>query len=266
MRLPLTILFLALIPAWLPARMDVKANLASDTFLKYESIRFQITVTNTSRVPVRFGGTAPNSKLRLNVSDTQGRLMNKTKLALFPTPWTILPGETASRDFDLLRLFEIRRVGSYRLKTVVQFPDEVTLQDKTRLFNVVSGVEVSEMKIKSKDRTFTLLSLNRNRRDEVLMRISSHDETKVLQTYFLGPYLKFYTPTFQEGRNGQVAVLHHASPTEIVFTLFKTNGDPVKKQTLPTTASDPVRLVEDPELGFVVRGVESTTMEDDEEQ
>jgi hypothetical protein len=56
------------------------------------------------------------------------------------------------------------------------------------------------------------------------------------------------------GRNGQVAILHRSSPRQLIFSLFKTDGSPIKRETLPTTTSDRVRLVEDPEDGFVVRG------------
>jgi len=255
----------ALFPTLLQARITVRAELVSDTYLQYESIRFQVKVINESGSLLTFGGASPNSRLHLKVTDTEGDLIPRTGRPFFNESWTVAPGQTAMRTFSLPRLFKIQEVGSYRLDTIVRFPDDTALKDKTRLFSVVSGIQVAEQKVKAKDRTFTLLSVNRNRREEILMRISNHEETKVMGTYFLGPYLKFYTPTFQVGRNDQVAVLHHASPTEIVFSLFKTNGEPVRKRTLPTTAADPVRLVEDEELGFVVRGVETTSMEDEEE-
>ncbi len=255
-----------LIPALLPARITARAGLLSDTFLQYEPVRFQVTIKNDTRMPITFGGPGANSTVSMRVMDTEGDLISRTGQQYFDEPWTIGPKETATKTFNLGRLFRIQASGNYRLETVGRFPDDVALEDKVRLFRIVSGVEVDERKVKRKDRTFTLVSLNRNRREELMMRISNHNETKVYQTYFLGPYLKFYRPTFEVGTKEEVAVLHHASPTEIVFSLFKTSGQPVRKRTLPTTASDPVRLVEDEELGFVVRGVQTTSMEEEEEE
>ena len=184
-----------------------------------------------------------------------------TDLPLFETLWRVEPGETASRDFNLLRLFQIRQVGDYRLTTRVHLPDE-SLVDQPKLFEVSEGQTLREIKSRKEDRAFRLIQFNRNDRDELLLQVTTHKGTRVLQTYFLGKHLRFYEPEFRKGLDGSIAVLHRMEPEELSFATFRPDGLPLNRRTLNIRMNESVVLEEDAELGFVVRGDSEVKLED----
>jgi hypothetical protein len=235
------------------ARVTVESTWPTRTFLQYEQVRVRITIFNESQQELVFGGAGSNADILFQIRDLQNRIAAKKDLPLFEEVWRIPVGKKASRDFPLSRLYEMRALGNYRVDTTIILPNQ-SLKDKTKLIEVKKGVVLETHKNKKTDRSFHLVSLNRDGQNELLLQILNHDETKILQTYFLGRHLKFYAPTFKVSREGDLAILHYISPQQMMFAQFKADGSPISKETLAATPTEDFRLVEIPESGFVVRG------------
>lgn len=243
------------------ARVTVRADLPSETFLLYEPVRLRITIHNESNERLVLGDAAANARLLLRVENVRNQVVARTDSPLFDEPWRIAPGEESSRVFNLTRLYSLRKSGDYRLRTSMQLPEE-SMKDRLRLFEISTGTRLQEIKTRSEDRRFELFLLNRNDQNQLLLRVSDYDGARVMRTYFLGRYLRFYSPDFQKAKDGSLAILHYERPNRLLFSRFTADGSPISKQTLNVKANERVTLREDDEEGFVVRGGGGEPLED----
>lgn len=243
------------------ARVNVKAELTAKTFLLYEPIRLRITIENESNDELQLGGTTANSRFFFQVTNVRNQMIPRTEMPLLEEAWRIPPGATDSRTFNLTRLFALRRKGDYRLITSIQLPEE-SKKDRPKLFEISEGTRLQEVKNRSEDRAFELFLLNRNDQNQLLLRVSDYAGSRVIRTYFLGRYLRFYPPEFKKARDGSLAVLHYEQPERLLFSRFHADGSPIAKQTLNVKSNERVRLEENGEDGFVVRGAGGEPLED----
>ncbi len=235
------------------AQVDVKTSLVQDRFLLFEGIPLQLEITNNGDDPVILGGADPTAMLHIRVRTTRRDLIPRTDQPLFPEVWIIDPGETETRVFDLVQLFRIRHAMSFRAQVNVEVDEEV-LNGPALLFDVSEGISLERIRKKKTDRTFELFSLNRNGRDEVLLRVSDWKEDSTLATYFLGRQLRFYPPRMKMGQDGAVTTLQYDSPNRVVVCRFAPDGSPIVKEVYQASAGVPVRLQETRDGKFVVDG------------
>lgn len=255
MKFALFLLFSPLTP-WMAAvaTLDVSSSIPAETFLVYETVPLQLRITNRGPDPVQFGGEETDGMIRLKVTDLRGRIIPRTDKPLLAEPWVILPGETSEHEFNLARLFSIRKAESYRCVPAVVLPDLATYEGKPVMFELRRGTEFGEVKRRRTDRVFTLVGVNRNRRDELLLQVSNYGQTMQLATYFLERHLRLYPPHILMNNAGEVGTLHYASPYQLVLCHFKADGTPVNRRFYKAMPGVPVRLHENPEGGFRVEG------------
>lgn len=253
MKYRLISLFSFMVAGWLPAQVDVSASLPSSTFLRYEGIPLRIEITNRSGEEIRMGANETKDILLLRVRDLENRVMPRTGQPMLSEPWIIPDGETAVRTFDLVQLFRITFSQSYRCLQDVELGGEAYVGNPL-MFDVVNGLQEEKIKRRRADRIFTLLSLQRNGRDELMLRVTDFGNTTVLATYYLERHLKFYDPFMKVNKKGEIATLHYVSPNRVVMCQFNADGSPIKRTYYQATPGVPVRLYEHSTSGFVVNG------------
>ncbi|MEX2606444.1 MAG: hypothetical protein WD708_03790 [Kiritimatiellia bacterium] len=237
------------------ADVSITATLPAKTFLLYEGIPLRMEITNRTGEELRFGEEDARDVILLRMRDTRNGVIPTTQTPVLLEPWIIPDGETSVRTFDLLQLFLVTRAQSYRCLQDVKVGDEM-YTGKPLMFDVITGIEHRSVRRRKTDRVFTLYGLNRNNRDELMMRVTNYKETMNLATYFLERHLRHYPPYISMNKEGGVATLHYVRPNMAVLCQFEPDGTPVGRTYYQVTPGTPIRLMEHPESGFLVQGAE----------
>ncbi len=252
------LLFVCALTAFLPclrAQYEVGTSLSAKSFLLFEGIPVRVEITNRSAQPLHIGGRDPEGIVRLSVRNTRNEVIPRTRQPLLPDAWVIPPGATDSREFDLVQLFQIRRADSYRASVVVEI-DLDAFTSAPMLFDVTNGTLFEKVVRRRTDRTFSLLGINRNGRDELMLRVSDAAEDTPLATYFLERHLRFYPPQMRADERGRIGIFHYSSPSQAVLCTFEPDGTPIRRDYYRVFAGRPAELRIHPETGFAVDGAE----------
>lgn len=240
---------------WVSANVGITASLPANSFLLYEGIPLRMEITNRTGEELRFGVEGSPDVILLRMRDTRNGVIPSTGKPVLSEPWIIPDGETSVRTFDLLQLFSLTRAQSFRCLQDVRVGEDV-YSGKPLMFDVVTGIEHRSVNRRKSDREFTLFGLNRNNRDELMLRVTNHSKTMHLATYFLERHLRHYPPYIQMNKKGEVATLHYVRPNMAVLCQFEADGTPVGRTYFRVTPGNPIRLQEHPEEGFMVMGAE----------
>ncbi|WFB35073.1 hypothetical protein P3T73_12975 [Kiritimatiellota bacterium B12222] len=235
------------------AQVEISTSLGASTYLKYEGIPLRVEITNNSGEVIRLGTEDTEDLLILRLRTLENRVVPRTKVPFFEIPWVIPPGETSVRTFDLMQLFMVTQAMSYRCLQDVKVVGE-NFQGAPLLFDVSNGVLEDSVKRRKNDRVFEMISIHRNGRDEIMMRVTNYNNTMVLATYYLERYLKFYDPFIKMNSVGEVATLHYVSPQQVVLCKFQADGIPVGRTYYQASPGVPIRLRDNGEAGFMVEG------------
>lgn len=235
------------------AQVEVSTSLPTTTFLKYEGIPLRMVITNNSGETIRLGDEDAEDMLILRVRDLDNRVLPRTKNKILPEPWIIKDGETSVRTFDLVQLFTLSYVMSYRCLQDVKL-GEITYTGSPLMFEVVRGLQEEKLKRRKEDRVYTLLGIHRNGHDELMLRVTNYKNTMVLATYYLERHLKFYDPFMEINKEGILATLQYISPNRVVMCRFNPDGTPIGRTYYSASPGVPIRLVDHPQNGFMVQG------------
>jgi hypothetical protein len=255
-------LFFVSLSSLLQADVGITASLPAKTFLLYEGVPLRMEITNRTGEDIRFGVEDTEDLIYLRMRDTRNGVIPTTGKPVLSEPWIIPHGETSVRTFDLLQLFMITRAQSFRCLQSVQVEGE-GYSGKPLMFDVVTGTEFRDVKRRKTDRVFTLHGLNRNNRDELMLRVTNYQGTMNLATYYLERHLRHYPPYIRMNNDGQVGTLHYVRPNMAVLCQFEADGTPIGRTYYQVTPGNPIRLQDHPENGFSVMGAVQLDMESD---
>lgn len=236
------------------ADLQVNTQMSHQTFLRYESIPVRVNVRNRTGDTLQFGGVEANAFLRVVVTDTQMRIVHRTETPVFPRMWLAPDGLTSTLELELTELFDLRESGSYRCEIAVVF-DREQWNTPVQQFEIRNGTRQGRLRVRNTDRTFTLLTLNRGRRQDLMMRVSDYREDQIIGTYELERVLLFLPPEMRMDDNGVIHVLFYKFNDLMVYCRFQPDGTPIIREYLRPVRSRP-RLVEHPDMGFWVPAAE----------
>jgi len=250
-----TLLLLCLISfqSVLQATIHITSTLPAETFLQYESIPVQIQITNRTGEDIVLREDDPENQVLLRVRDMQDGLIPRRNVPLLEEPWVIPDGESSERTFDLMQLYHVSAARSYRGLRDIVVQGEV-FKGRPILFRVVPGTEMRSVRRRNTDRVFTLYAVNRNNRDDLMLRVMNYNRTMNYATYYLERFMRHYPPHIRMGSSGEVTTLHYARPNVVVVCRFEPDGRALGRSYYQATPGTAVRLVESPDGGFEVIG------------
>lgn len=250
---PLNLLLLCLglsLSAVSRGQINVSLEFPNRTFLLYESVPLRLSIQNLSGEGIQLGGDAADARLRLVVRNLSNQIIARTDVPLFATPWLVPDGIRSSRTFDLTELFLIRSAESYRVE-IALIAQEDTWPLPPVLFNVVTGTNHGTIRRRNVDRTFTLLSVNRNNRNDLMLRVSDFQDRRVIATYFLEHAMLFFPPEMRVDPRGSLHILFYKFADLMVYCRFQPDGTPIIREYLAPGNRRPT-LVPHDEFGFWV--------------
>ncbi len=206
------------------AEVVLELRLKNTIVLHMEAIEAELTVRNDSGEVLVLGGGEKSVPLFFDIETDPTVLARRTDEPLLKEPVEILAGQTVRLNFDLLRLYEIRKIGNYKMKAAIELHGE-NLNSNRVFLDVVPGLDVGTVRIRppgttDKRITYALRTLLRDRREHLLVRVDDEAEELCYGVFDLGGVMKNFRPQVKADADGYVHLLHQAAPTRFMHTVF----------------------------------------------
>jgi hypothetical protein len=242
------------------AQISVRSSLPEKSFLLFDNIPLRLEITNSSGEAIVLSEEDAENHVMLRVRNVDNQVIPRTDLPILKEPWVIPNGVTSAREFDLVRLFRIRRARSFRgLQHVVVDGD--VYEGPTLIFDVREGIKVDEIVRKKEDRIFTLMGMTQGGGDVLLLRVTNRDRTMTLGTFFLERHLRFYPPFMKVNAEGEIGILHYVGPSQAVLSTFSPDGSQGKREYYQVSPGVPIRLHAGESSSFIVEGATKASTE-----
>ena len=260
--------WLAWLVAWVAvpaveAQVQVELRLANETVLLYESIPVEIRLRNVSGRTLTLGEN-PDAKagwLSFFITDENGRVVDSVATLPAGDPVVLHPGESARRELDLLHLYELRSVGTYRIRATVTVAGTRSQSSSTRLI-ILAGNEVARQTVGVKgaagameERTYTLVVYRGPAGYRIFVRVADEQAGMVYAMLPLGDYVPLGEPMLATDALGRLHVLIRGGSRGFQYRAIDPAGKIVDQAIYSDLQSSP-RLVEDPAGMVRVRGGE----------
>ena len=223
---------IAALPA--AAQIDMQCKLENGRTVLFEPIVVSLDIVNNTGDILDFSGAIPNAHLAFDVEQSPGVDVPPTEVPLFAQPVTIKPGDTFSGKVNLQAAYKITDTGPYTVTTRVEWGGKVFISPKLFL-DVLPGLEIAKLSAGIPEdpnavRNYTLRTLNRDRSEEVFLRISDEEKGVCYGVFDLGTIVRMFEPKLQVDEVGNIHVLHQSGPWQFTHSVFTPHGDPVAQE------------------------------------
>jgi hypothetical protein len=230
---------IAVVPAL--AQIDMKCRLQNSRTVLYEPAVVSLDIINNTGELLDFSGAIPNAHLAFDLEESPGVLVPPTGVPLFGRAVTIKPGDTFSGKVNLQATYKITKTGPYVISTRVEWGGKVFISPKL-FWDVLPGLEISKLvagipEDSSAVRSYTLRTLNRDRKEVVFLRINDDDRSMCYGVFELGAIVRLFEPKLQTDEIGNIHVLHQSGPWQFTHSVFTPYGDPVVQEVYSADGS-----------------------------
>jgi hypothetical protein len=258
-------------PVVLFAQLAMKLELNRKNYLRYEVIYAKVFLRNLSGHPLVFGNN-PNLKgrLRFDIETPSGRKTSLLAEKYLPLLGRVIPpGKTESLVVPLSKMYNLRTVGKYKVKAVIehiQLPD--SYQSNSLNFNITSGIKIWDSIVgvptvdkledgkKIKKRTYELLSFF-DGIDSVYCLLVE-DDKYIYGVARIGYDIGNSKPECEIDRFSKIHILVQSSPDIYTYYVYDTDCHLDLKEVYKRDKAVPC-LVRDTDSGriFVAGGVKA---------
>ncbi len=230
MRIPILALTVAGLAPAVVAQVEMRLKLAHPTVLHMESILATLVVENGAAEELAIGETNGNTRLFFDIEAAPGRLVPRTAEPMFRRIAVVPPFKSATLEFDLLSLYEIRSPGAYTVQARLHGPAGLLTSGRLYL-DVVPGLQVARVAqaVPGGPRfTYQLRTLGRNRQEHLFLRVDDEAQSLCHGVFDLGTYIRLFSPLLKVDAARRVHVLHQSAPTRFTHSVFEADGAPVR--------------------------------------
>lgn len=216
------------------ATLRVQALMSQLEFVRGEPILLEGKIVNQGVGPYIVDDYGPylQNTVKVYLRDAaNGRLldMRRGAPASLVRSLTVRPGETGSFSVDLRQAYDLSRTGRYHAEVFVYRGSEVALS-RALSFSVVDGIEIaSAVRALARDQRrplrFSLLYLDRNKRQELFLRVTESSPPAVVAFVSLGSIVRVAEPTLAFGPDDVVTVVQQVSRDRYARTRIDFSGE-----------------------------------------
>jgi hypothetical protein len=222
----------AVLPA--AAQIDMQCRLENGRTLLFEQVVMKLDIINNTGDILDFSGAIPNAHLAFDIEQSPGVSVRPTGAPLFAQSVTVKSGDTFSGKVNLQDAYRITETGPYTITARVEWGGKVFVSPKLFL-DVLPGLEIAKLvsgipEDPNAMRTYTLRTLNRDRREVAFLRINDEDKGMCYGVFELGAIVRMFAPKLQVDEIGNVHVLHQSGPWQFTHSVFTPHGDPVAQE------------------------------------
>ncbi len=254
----------ALLPALAPAQIagaaaekrlgPVSVGLALDasSYVLGENINVRVLVRNNTPQPLTLGkGDQPSGVFEVTrANDTQRRNLARDPRGCLPRPLTLKPGEERVFDLNLTVAANLREQGKYFV-AFGAIVNGIRYDTQLKAIDIVPGGVILEgtqlfANDPKRQRHLTLVRWPRGHIDRLFLRVEDTPDGRRFPTVMLGAYLPLVKPKLNIAPNGEIVLLHRATPDYYVRNVFwSLPGEFVRRSTqdlLDPATADAARL------------------------
>jgi len=209
------------IAAHASAQVEVKLQMARNTFLAGEPVEVVVSITNQSGQDLTLQGSNRLGWIDFTVSGA-----NRSGVPMSPVGQTAfgavkIPfGQTMSRKFDLAQIYPLKEMGNYSVYGVVRLPGQSTdgFISNRLLFNINTARAYWSQRVglpgkAGQTREFRVLNFSGGRKTVLYAQVVDMKTGSPMQTHSLGEYLSFRKPAVTLDNRQVMHVLYLVGPT-----------------------------------------------------
>lgn len=206
--------------------VSVGLALENTSYILGEDIPVRVLVKNNTTDDLTLGiGETPSGLFVVsNTNDPQRRNLAKDPKGCLPKPLTLKPNEERVFDLNLTQAVTLSESGKYFVAFGVVVKG-MRYETKVKAIDIVPGTIVAEgiqlfKKNPNLQRHFTLVRWPRDHVDRLFLRMEDTPSREFYPTVMLGAYLPLVKPRMNIAQNGEVTILHRATPDYYVRNVF----------------------------------------------
>ncbi len=254
--------------------ITAQLQLTQDQFLPDEDLQLKVRITNRSGQPVSFG--RDNNWITFNIMGEKNYLVPKISEMPVIGEFTLLSGQTGTRELNPTPFFDFRRPGHYRIGATIKIPHwNIEIPCKSASFTVANGVPWHGLanlqfgvppppgvsNALPEIRNYSLIKVAYLDQLRLYFRLTDNDG-RTLKVFPLSGMLSFSEPEAQMDRSNNLHVLMQTGARSFTYSLVSPEGRLMARQTFDYSATRPV-LRADGDGGVFVGGGQRRLAESD---
>lgn len=197
------------------------------TYIVGEEIPIHVMIRNNTpfEIVLGRGGTPPaDFEVYQYHSDSAFPLRtDRTKIGL-PVPLKLAPNQTRNFTLKISNAVEMQKEGTY-VVTFGAIYNGIRYDTESKLIHVIPGIVVSQglqlfKNDPTRQRQIFLVRSSREQTERLFLRVEDRPDGRFFPTVMLGAYLPLVEPRMNIADNGEVVVLHRATPEYFVRNVF----------------------------------------------
>ncbi|MFA5042385.1 MAG: hypothetical protein WC381_02035 [Kiritimatiellia bacterium] len=218
---------LVALPAWVAAQIAVTLTLPSAKALLYEDVAAAVVIQNNSGQMLTLDSTRGPVRFWLDVEHDDDRSVPRRDDTPLLSNVAIMPGETRTFEFNVPRLYALRRLGLYKIRAGVELNGVHYVSPEATL-EVVRGFECQRLTAgvpgdAQAVRTYILYYFQKDGVENIYLRIEDADKT-VYGLFNLGRVVRVRPIEIKVDEAGNVHVLFQTMGMGFVHTAFTPFG------------------------------------------
>ena len=250
--IPLFMCGLLLWPLTVRAQLAVQLSMERETYLLYESMPVAVTIRNVSGRPVKLEDEGERSWLRFSITNPSMSLVPAVGRPAGEQTLTIEPGQTVQRRIDLVPMYELRAVGTFRVQVVLE-SGSVHAVSAPLQFQIVGGREIWTRTCglpprgTSPDeyRTYAAILKRDGQYDVLYISVRDEAHEMVYGVMPLGTYVSVGKPDGQTDKAGNLYFLFRSGPRSFNFAKVEPTGKVADRAVYSNVLSEPKLVVTD---------------------
>ncbi|QJE97028.1 hypothetical protein [Luteolibacter luteus] len=203
------------------AQVDVRLQMARNTFVAGEPVEVVVSITNQSGQDLTLQGDSRQGWINFTVMGANRDGVPLSALSQPAFGAAKIPfGQTMSRRFDLAQMYPLREMGNFSVYAVVRLPGQTRdgFISNRLLFNISTARPYWTQKVglpgkPGQMREFRVLNFNNGRKTYLYGQVMNTKTGSALQTHSLGEYLSFSKPAVALDNRQTMHVLYLIAPT-----------------------------------------------------
>lgn len=197
------------------------------TYIVGEEIPIHVMIRNNTPFEIVLGrGETPpaNFEVHRYYSDSAFPLRtDRSKIGL-PVPLKLAPNQTRNFTLKISNAVEMQKEGTY-IVTFGAIYNGIRYDTESKLIHVIPGMVVSQglqlfKNDPTRQRQFFLVRSSREQTERLFLRVEDKPDGRFFPTVMLGAYLPLVEPRMNIAENGEIVVLHRATPEYFVRNVF----------------------------------------------
>jgi hypothetical protein len=196
------------------AQLEISVVLEHNSFILGEAFTARVRVRNELDVPLVLDDDYPNAELFVELVREKSSGISESDRQPVRRQTVIMPGTDKLELVEITSLFNLARLGGYRLRVGVQHDGHVYRSAPTG-FDLVEGIEMLTVRrglrgYRDVDLTYSLRYWRRSGGEHAFFVIKDNASGAVYGTFRLGPVVRVNPPAIRFDKDGRAIVVHQS--------------------------------------------------------